>query len=157
MVLLEGHFDMAKKEIYGKELFSKPARLRAMIDEYFASIDELPPVTVAVGKNLYTRKVPYTVEGLCAYLCVQKGDVKQMLEDPGSNAQCRQLMVKTITRIEALLTEKALTGELDATVSKIVLSGSLLQNGTDVEIDGKNGFAITIKGMTPDQLEAARR
>lgn len=157
MFLLEGHFDMAKKEIYGKELFSKPARLRSMIDEYFKSIDEQPPVTVQVGKNLYTRYTPYTVEGLCAYLCVQKGDVKQMLEDPGTNTQCRQLMVKTITRIEALLTEKALTGELDATVSKIVLSGSLLQNGTDVEIDGKNGFAITIKGMTPDQLEAARR
>ena len=157
MFLLEGHIHMAKKEIFGKELFTKPARLRSMIDEYFRSIDELPPVTVAVGKNLYTRKVPYTVEGLCAYLCVQKGDVKKMLEDPGANAQCRQLMIRTITRIEALLTEKALTGELDATVSKIVLSGSLLQNGTDAEIDSKSGFAITIKGMTSDQLEAARK
>lgn len=148
---------MAKKEIFGKELFTKPARLRSMIDEYFRSIDELEPVTVQVGKNLYTRRTPYTVEGLCAYLCVQKGDVKKMLEDPGANAQCRQLMIRTITRIEALLTEKALTGELDATVSKIVLSGSLLQNGTDAEIDSKSGFAITIKGMTSDQLEAARK
>lgn len=144
--------------IIGIELFDHPELLGERIDEYFEYIDTRPARAVNVGKNVYTRKVPYTEDGLCFYLGVQKGDVKRLLDDPGANAQTKKLMTAALTRIKAYLTEAALLGELDATVAKVVLSSSLLSGtGADAEIEAKNGLKIRIEGMTAEMVEKASR
>lgn len=144
--------------IIGIELFDHPEMLGERIDEYFEYIDTRPARAVNVGKNVYTRKVPYTEDGLCFYLGVQKGDVKRLLDDPGANAQTKKLMTAALTRIKAYLTEAALLGELDATVAKVVLSSSLLSGtGADAEIEAKNGLKIRIEGMTAEMVEKASR
>jgi len=144
------------KTVYGEEVFGQPTVLQAMIDAYYVYVDNLPIEHVQVGKNVYEREVPYTVEGLCAWLRVQKSDVKRLLTDPGANAEAKRIMVNAITFIEARLTEKALLGKLDATVSKIVLAGSLL-SGADAEIESANGLTIRISGMTAKDVEEAQR
>ena len=143
-------------EKLGTEVFGSPTKLQKVVDAYFAYVDSLPVEHVQVGKNIYDRYTPHTVEGLCAFLGVQKSDVKALLTDTGANAQSRKIMVDTITRIEAMLTEKALLGKLDATVAKIVISGSLL-NSVDAEIEAAAGFTIRVKGMTQSQVEIASR
>lgn len=140
----------------GSDIFGSPTKLQKTVDGYFAYVDAQPVQHVQVGKNIYERTVPHTVEGLCAYIGVQKSDVKTLLTDPAANAKCRDIMVTAITRIEALLTEKALLGQLDATVAKIVLSGSLL-NSADAEIDAQNGFTIRIHGMSQKDADEASR
>lgn len=140
----------------GSAVFEDPKALQKAIDAYFEYVDGLPVQKVQVGKNIYDRYVPYTVEGLCAHLGVQKADVKQMLTDPGTNAASRTLMTDAITYIEAKLTEKALLGQLDATVAKIVLSGSLL-NSADAEIEASNGLTIRISGMSQKDADEASR
>ena len=144
--------------IVGIELFDHPELLGERIGKYFEYIDAQPARSVNVGKNIYTRKVPYTEDGLCFYLGVQKGDVKRLLDDPGANAQSKKLMTAALTRIKAYLTEAALLGELDATVAKVVLSSSLLSGtGADAEIEAKNGLKIRIEGMTAEMVEKASR
>ena len=144
--------------ITGTGLFEHPKALGKQIEEYFAFIDAQAPRSVNVGKNIYTRKVPYTEDGLCFYLGVQKSDVKHLLDDPVANAQSKQLLTAALTKIKAYLTEAALLGELDATVAKVVLSSSILSGtGADAEIDAKNGLRIRIEGMTADMVEKASR
>lgn len=140
----------------GVEIFGSPAKLQKVVDAYFEYVDSLPVEHVQVGKNIYDRYTPHTVEGLCAFIGVQKSDVKSLLTDPAANAKSRGIMVDAITRIEAMLTEKALLGKLDATVAKIVLSGSLL-NSADAEIEAANGFTIRISGMSQSAVDAASR
>lgn len=140
----------------GVAIFGTPTKLQKVVDAYFEYVDSLPVERVQVGKNIYDRYTPHTVEGLCAFLGVQKSDVKTLLKDPAANAQSREIMINTITRIEAMLTEKALLGKLDATVAKIVLSGSLL-NSADAEIEASNGLTIRISGMSQKDADEASR
>lgn len=77
---------------YGTEIFGTPTKLQKAIDEYISYIDSLPHEHVRVGKNIYEREVPYTVEGLCAFLGVQKADVKQLLTDPSANVKARTIL-----------------------------------------------------------------
>lgn len=140
----------------GASIFGTPTKLQKAVDAYFAYVDGLPVQHVQVGKNIYERYTPHTVEGLCAYIGLQKSDVRTLLTDPAANVKSRGIMVDAITRIEAMLTEKALLGQLDATVAKIVLSGSLL-SGADAEIEAANGVTIRISGMSQKDAEAASR
>jgi len=140
----------------GVSIFGTPTKLQKAVDAYFAYVDSLPVEHVQVGKNVYERYTPHTVEGLCAFLGVQKSDVRTLLTDPAANEKSRGIMVDAITRIEAMLTEKALLGKLDATVAKIVLSSSLL-NSADAEIDAQNGVTIRIHGMSQKDADEASR
>lgn len=146
-------YDNAKT---GASIFGTPAKLQKVVDAYFIYVDNLPVQHVQVGKNIYDRYTPHTVEGLCAFIGIQKSDVRTLLTDPAANQKSRGIMIDAITRIEAMLTEKALLGQLDATVAKIVLSGSLLSSA-DAEIEAANGFTIRISGMSQSAVEAASR
>ena len=143
---------------HGTAIFKSPAVLRKRIDAYFPYIDQQPARQVNVGKNVYTRKVPYTEEGFCAFLGVQKSDIKKLINDPGADAAVKRMVTDALIRIRAWLTEAALLGELDATVAKVVLASSLLSDGpAAAEIEAKEGMRIKLEGMTAEMVEKASR
>lgn len=144
--------------------FTNASALSAACESYFARIDAEPAHEVCVGKNLYTRTVPYTPAGLARALGITtqtmgkylRGEV-QFPESMPKETQDEILKVLTNARmkIEENISTKALLGEIDNTVSRQVLgvlgyNKSLDESGEEAN----NTVRVIVQGATKADIDS---
>lgn len=143
--------------------FTNAAALQTACETYFARIDALPPREVNVGKNVYTRTVPYTPAGLARELGIStstmgkylRGEV-QFPEKMPPKTQNDILLVLTAARmkIEEDISTRALLGEIDNAVSRQILgvlgyNKSLDESGAEAN----NRVEVIVRSASDAEIE----
>lgn len=141
------------------ELLSKPDLLSKAVEEYFDMVDARPVRKVTIGKNVVERRIPYTVPGLCLHLGMTHQAFNSRVDNPPEKGDrngeaVRKILAQAATRIECATTERALIGDLDANVARLLVSG-YVGSASDSDDDGgvRKALIVKIQGMSDAQVK----
>ncbi len=98
--------------------------LKKQVEAYFAACDATAERTPLKNGAAAYRQVPYTFCGLAAHIHMDRAQILRCVENPvrshNGKAVC-EILKDAIRRIEQHVTERALLGELNATVAAMLL------------------------------------
>ncbi len=92
--------------------------LAERIEAYFAACDDTRERMEQKNGGVTYRQVPYTLAGLASHTGLDKADLLHAAAGKGPRAR---LLAAALRRIERHLAERALMGELQATVAQALL------------------------------------
>ena len=100
---------------------SKTEHLKRRVDAYFAACDASAELYLQKNGAIGYRQIPYTLAGLAAAAARSEQSILDAAEGQGRTEEQR-ILSDAVRRIAGYLSERALMGELQATVALSLLS-----------------------------------
>ncbi|MDO4573552.1 MAG: terminase small subunit [Clostridia bacterium] len=113
--------------------------LRKKIEDYFSACDETAEEVTGRNGRSSTRKLPYTLAGLAEHLGMAKSELCRLAAGRGPNARA---VADALRRIERYTVERALLGELQSSVTAMLLAD--LGLGAPAKAPDEDGGRIVV-------------
>lgn len=94
-------------------------RMEQAVRAYFARCDGTRERVPQKGGGFSERQIPYTLYGLCAAVALSPEEVLSAAHGQGDRADA--ILLRALVQVAAYIQERALLGELNATVSQAAL------------------------------------
>ena len=104
-------------------------RMEEAVRAYFARCDGTRERVPQKGGGFSERQIPYTLYGLCAAVSLAPEEVLSAARGQGDAAGT--VLLQALVQVAAYIQERALLGELNATVSQAALKELGLTGGED--------------------------
>lgn len=127
---------------------NKTEDLQRAVDAYFAACDATRERCEAKNGTVTYRQTPYTLAGLSAAIARSEQSIRAAAEGQGTRTEQR-ILSDAMRKIAQHLSERALTGELQASVAltllkALELDGEQTQDGANrltVVLDDREGWS----------------
>ena len=94
-------------------------RMEQAVRAYFARCDGTRERVPQKGGGFSERQIPYTLYGLCAAVALSPEEVLSAAHGQGDRVDA--ILLRALVQVAAYIQERALLGELNATVSQAAL------------------------------------
>ena len=106
-----------------------PKRMNEAVGAYFARCDGTRERVPQQGGGFSERQIPYTLYGLCAAVSLAPEEVLSAAH--GQSDAAGTVLLRALVQVAAYIQERALLGELNATVSQAALKELGLTGGEE--------------------------